>query len=284
MQTAGAVGGGPLKTLFGFTKALVLCPNCNPKSQKWVKWALLLSRGGGGLSQGGRHAGGGPGVGEGTQVRGADAGWRLVLHKGARLSSTRGGRQPPAVNAAKMQMCHQVPVLAGSVTLATMGTLTLCSRESGSYGKHIKNTAPFLPARVAWFLQELPAFVVSVGMLAWQPHSLFGPPGNVLLGLFSIHYFHRLAFHLRSAAPCSALAHRRTSRGQRAQRGGAQNGADLGCPMGARRLPGVGKHQWNRSPSLERRSDAGWGKLGNSDWAGAATGQGASFSNLALLL
>ncbi|XP_021481997.1 3-oxo-5-alpha-steroid 4-dehydrogenase 2 isoform X1 [Meriones unguiculatus] len=106
-----------------------------------------------------------------------------------------------------MQMCHQVPVLAGSITLATMGTLNLCRPEPASYGKYLSNTVPFLPARVAWFLQELPAFVVSVGMLAWQPRSLFGPPGNVLLGLFCIHYFHRTFIYslLTKGRPFPAL-------------------------------------------------------------------------------
>ncbi|MEJ1287175.1 hypothetical protein NN561_018190 [Cricetulus griseus] len=106
--------------------------------------------------------------------------------------------------------CHQGPVLAGSATLATMGALVLYLREPGSYGKHsqsVSSGVPLLPARVAWFLQELPSFLVPVGMLAWQPRSLFGQPGNVLLGLFSAHYFHRLAFSLRSASPCSAPEH-----------------------------------------------------------------------------
>ncbi|XP_051037861.1 3-oxo-5-alpha-steroid 4-dehydrogenase 2 isoform X2 [Phodopus roborovskii] len=91
-------------------------------------------------------------------------------------------------------MCYQGPVLAGSATLATMGALTLYLREPGNYGKHsqtVSSGIPLLPARFAWFLQELPSFVVPVGMLAWQPLSLLGQPGNVLLGLFSAHYFHR---------------------------------------------------------------------------------------------
>ncbi|CAH6786973.1 Srd5a2 [Phodopus roborovskii] len=84
-------------------------------------------------------------------------------------------------------MCYQGPVLAGSATLATMGALTLYLREPGNYGKHsqtVSSGIPLLPARFAWFLQELPSFVVPVGMLAWQPLSLLGQPGNVLLGVF----------------------------------------------------------------------------------------------------
>lgn len=124
-------------------------------------------------------------------------------------------------------VCHQVVVLASSATLATMGTLRLCSREPTCYGKHSKNTAPHLPARVAWFLQELPAFAVSVGMLAWQPHSLFGPPGNVLLCLFSAHYFHRLAFLLQGTALLFVSRAWTNVEGQHAQWGGAHNEAGL---------------------------------------------------------
>lgn len=91
--------------------------------------------------------------------------------------------------------CQQSPVLAGSATMATLGALMLYLTKPFSYGKHMEIPAPggtsCLPARTAWFLQELPAFVVSAGILAWQPRSLFGPPGTLLLGLFCAHYFHR---------------------------------------------------------------------------------------------
>lgn len=130
-------------------------------------------------------------------------------------------------------VCHQGLVLAGSAALATMGTLILYTGTPSRYGKHSQNLSsrvPLLPARVAWFLQELPSFVVSVGMLAWQPRSLFGQPGNLLLGLFSLHYFHRLAFSLQSALPCWAPAQERTNvDGQRAQWGGARSEAGLEC-------------------------------------------------------
>lgn len=149
-------------------------------------------------------------------------------------------------------VCHQVPVLAGSATLATMGTLILCFGKPASYGKHSKSASsgvPLLPARIAWFLQELPSFVVSVGMLAWQPRSLFGPPGNVLLGLFSAHYFQRLAFSPQSTAPCSAPARGLTSRGS--AKSGEERGerrvwsSRQGLQAG---IPRVGKHQRDRRP------------------------------------
>uniref|UniRef100_A0A8C5KTE3 Steroid 5 alpha-reductase 2 n=1 Tax=Jaculus jaculus TaxID=51337 RepID=A0A8C5KTE3_JACJA len=90
--------------------------------------------------------------------------------------------------------CHQSPVLAGSVTLATLGALVLYLGKPSPYGKYSNSLAPgtpSLPASAAWFLQELPSFMVPAGIFAWQPHSLFGRPETVLLGLFCSHYFYR---------------------------------------------------------------------------------------------
>lgn len=89
--------------------------------------------------------------------------------------------------------CQQSPVLAGSITLAVLGAMTLYFGEPSGYGKHAGSPtmAAHLPAGAAWFLQELPSFVVPLGMLVWQPRALFGPPATVLLGLFCAHYFHR---------------------------------------------------------------------------------------------
>lgn len=193
--------------------------------------------------------GGGARVGREPWSEGRTRGGVWCSIKGPR--SPPRGRQLPAVNTGEMPIvCHQVPVLAGSATLATMGTLILCLRKPASYGKHCESVSsgvPLLPARIAWFLQELPSFVVSVGMLAWQPRSLFGPPGNVLLGLFSAHYFHRLAFSPQSTAPRSAPERGLTSRGS------AKSGEECGVRQvwSSRQglqagMPRVGKHQRDR--------------------------------------
>lgn len=89
--------------------------------------------------------------------------------------------------------CQQSPVLAGSAALAALGALVLYQREPSSYGKYTGSlaAAPHLPAGAAWFLQELPSFVLPVGMLVRQSRALSGPPAAVLLGLFCAHYFHR---------------------------------------------------------------------------------------------
>ncbi|XP_011369054.1 3-oxo-5-alpha-steroid 4-dehydrogenase 2 [Pteropus vampyrus] len=90
--------------------------------------------------------------------------------------------------------CQQSPVLAGSATLAVLGVLLLYFGEPSGYGKYTGSLMPTgtrLPARAAWFLQELPSFVVPAGILVGQPRALFGPPATALLGLFCAHYFHR---------------------------------------------------------------------------------------------
>ncbi|XP_004686375.1 PREDICTED: 3-oxo-5-alpha-steroid 4-dehydrogenase 2 [Condylura cristata] len=90
--------------------------------------------------------------------------------------------------------CQQVPVLAGSAVLASLGVFFLYAARPSAYGKHLESLAPAgprLPARAAWLLQELPSFAVSVGILAQQPRAVLGRPANVLLGLFCAHYFHR---------------------------------------------------------------------------------------------
>lgn len=90
--------------------------------------------------------------------------------------------------------CQESAVLAGSVTLITIGAMTLCFAEPSPYGKYSKRSAPEakrLPARAAWFLQELPSFAVPVGILVQEPGFVFGPPQTVLLGLFCGHYFYR---------------------------------------------------------------------------------------------
>ncbi|XP_004418227.1 PREDICTED: 3-oxo-5-alpha-steroid 4-dehydrogenase 2 [Ceratotherium simum simum] len=90
--------------------------------------------------------------------------------------------------------CQQSPVLAGSATLAVLGALVLYLAEPSGYGKYsesLTSSSIRLPARAAWFLQELPSFAVSAGILVRQPRSFFSLPATVLLGLFCTHYFHR---------------------------------------------------------------------------------------------
>lgn len=118
-----------------------------------------------------------------------------MLHKGAvgaALSCERAAATGCERGAMPVE-CQESPVLAGSAALVASGAMILYFAEPSTYGKHwiLEPGASSLPAGAAWFLQELPSFIVSAGILAWQPGSLFGPPGTVLLGLFCAHYFHR---------------------------------------------------------------------------------------------
>ncbi|XP_074065766.1 3-oxo-5-alpha-steroid 4-dehydrogenase 2 [Macrotis lagotis] len=91
-------------------------------------------------------------------------------------------------------MCQLSPVLGGSTLLASFGLFSLLRSRPTQYGKqaeHLLPPVPRVPARAAWFLQELPSFAVPAGLLAWQPQPLLGPPGLLLLVLFCGHYFHR---------------------------------------------------------------------------------------------
>ncbi|XP_043843757.1 3-oxo-5-alpha-steroid 4-dehydrogenase 2 [Dromiciops gliroides] len=91
-------------------------------------------------------------------------------------------------------VCQLSPVLVGNVLLVISGLSGLLASSPTEYGKQAERLLPLatrLPARAAWFLQELPSFVVPAGLLAWQPHPLFRQPGTLLLGLFCGHYFHR---------------------------------------------------------------------------------------------
>lgn len=132
----------------------------------------------------------------GAKAEGADAGWRLAPHKGAAETALSFARAAATggEHGAMPLPCQQSPVLAGSATLAALGALVLYLAKPSGYGKYSESllpTATRLPARAAWFLQELPSFAVPAGFLARQPRSLFGQPATVLLGLFCAHYFHR---------------------------------------------------------------------------------------------
>ncbi|XP_074144231.1 3-oxo-5-alpha-steroid 4-dehydrogenase 2 isoform X1 [Sminthopsis crassicaudata] len=90
--------------------------------------------------------------------------------------------------------CQLSPVLAGSALMIGFGLFNLLSSSPSNYGKQADSLLPLstrLPARVAWFLQELPSFLVPAGLIAWQPQPHFDLPGTLLLGLFCGHYFHR---------------------------------------------------------------------------------------------
>uniref|UniRef100_A0ACB8GAI1 Uncharacterized protein n=1 Tax=Sphaerodactylus townsendi TaxID=933632 RepID=A0ACB8GAI1_9SAUR len=103
--------------------------------------------------------------------------------------------------------CSPCLVVALSGVLVALGLLILglyCHTPT-RYGKHAEVAAEeeqqplreqqrrHLPAKCAWFLQELPAFLVPALLLALRSPPRFAPLGcRLLVGMFCGHYFHRL--------------------------------------------------------------------------------------------
>ncbi|XP_061546742.1 3-oxo-5-alpha-steroid 4-dehydrogenase 2b [Phycodurus eques] len=65
-----------------------------------------------------------------------------------------------------------------------------------SYGRHMVHDrhTRLVPARLAWFLQELPAILVPL-LLMFTPHKPYSVGKMLLLGTFCLHYFHRTFIH-----------------------------------------------------------------------------------------
>lgn len=63
------------------------------------------------------------------------------------------------------------------------------------YGRYSPTGGPAFPAKLAWFLQEVPAFLVPLLLLLLSPET--GPRGPAGAGMslslfaFLLHYFHR---------------------------------------------------------------------------------------------
>ena len=90
--------------------------------------------------------------------------------------------------------CHSylVHYLSLAMILAGLGHLINHKKVQPFYGRYMGSSPPakVVPARVAWFLQEMPAFLVPLLlMLTWHNPSSTGK--YLLLGTFCTHYFQR---------------------------------------------------------------------------------------------
>ncbi|RMC12593.1 hypothetical protein DUI87_10115 [Hirundo rustica rustica] len=96
--------------------------------------------------------------------------------------------------------CYPGLVLALSSLLGALALLqlSLYLRVPSRYGKHEERLCRprgRLPARCAWFLQELPSFLVPALLLALRSPPRLEPLGcRLLCCLFCWHYFYREAF------------------------------------------------------------------------------------------
>lgn len=83
--------------------------------------------------------------------------------------------------------------LSWLLLLSAVAFLREQTRTRMAYGRYRLPGERCCPARLGWFLQELPSFLVPLLMLLLVPRA-HGPVGGyriLLLGAFMLHYFQR---------------------------------------------------------------------------------------------
>lgn len=120
-----------------------------------------------------------------------------------RSNKGRGWRRPPGVErrcpAPPWPSMHclpgLVPALSSLLGALALLQLSLYLRVPSRYGKHEERLCRprgRLPARCAWFVQELPSFLVPALLLALRSPPRLEPLGcRLLCCLFCWHYFYR---------------------------------------------------------------------------------------------
>ena len=85
-----------------------------------------------------------------------------------------------------------VSYLSCGMILTGLGHLVHHRKTQPSYGRHMGPSplARMVPARVGWFLQEMPAFLIPV-LLMLTSHKGSSMGKYLLLGTFCMHYFQR---------------------------------------------------------------------------------------------
>lgn len=198
---------------------------------------------------GGSAAGRGDRLGSNKAGAGAGRGLFASVPRAARRP-----RQPPSMQ------CFPSLVLALSSLLGALALLqlSLYLRVPSRYGKHEERLCRprgRLPARCAWFLQELPSFLVPALLLALRSPPRLEPLGcRLLCCLFCWHYFYR---YRRRAGLRQPRGSHRPATGPRRSRGRAAAAKSCGLPSG-------------NGGNKKRREAAGMGAAG----AGWAVGLG----------
>ncbi|XP_046886074.1 3-oxo-5-alpha-steroid 4-dehydrogenase 2b [Hypomesus transpacificus] len=87
-----------------------------------------------------------------------------------------------------------IHVLCWGLILGGAGHLVGVRTSQASYGRYlgVSTTARKIPARVAWFFQELPALLVPLLLLLLTSSRPSGLGRHLLLGTFCLHYFQRV--------------------------------------------------------------------------------------------
>lgn len=85
-----------------------------------------------------------------------------------------------------------VNCLSGGILLIGLWHLVHHKKAQTTYGRYIElsPSSRLVPARLAWFLQEIPAFLVPLLLMLSSDKSCTTGK-HLLLGTFGMHYFHR---------------------------------------------------------------------------------------------
>ncbi|XP_008303439.1 3-oxo-5-alpha-steroid 4-dehydrogenase 2b [Stegastes partitus] len=90
--------------------------------------------------------------------------------------------------------CYEnlINYLSCGIILAGLGHLVHHKKAQTSYGRHMGPSPPArtVPARLAWFLQEMPALLIPL-FLMFTSHKSSSMGKFLLIGTFCVHYFHR---------------------------------------------------------------------------------------------
>ncbi|KAJ8285047.1 hypothetical protein COCON_G00038970 [Conger conger] len=103
--------------------------------------------------------------------------------------------------------CSEVAVsaLSGAFILGGFGYLQRQAKQHTPYGRYATpaDLAHTVPARLGWFLQELPSFLIPA-LLICTSHRPSGPGQWLLAGTFCLHYFQRTFIYslLTKGRPC----------------------------------------------------------------------------------
>ncbi|GAA6097597.1 3-oxo-5-alpha-steroid 4-dehydrogenase 1 [Tachysurus ichikawai] len=83
--------------------------------------------------------------------------------------------------------------LAYLMLLMALGTFFTLLFENTPYGRYTSSTYGFpVHVKVAWFVQELPAFLLPLSLILWaSPLKITVLPNQILLGMYFCHYVQR---------------------------------------------------------------------------------------------
>lgn len=88
-----------------------------------------------------------------------------------------------------------IKFVSGLMVLWGLSNLVTLQFTTAPYGRYTRSGWGYLlPSKLAWFVQELPSFVVPLLVLSrwrYEDLNIINNNNKVLIGCFLLHYFHR---------------------------------------------------------------------------------------------